>query len=386
MFDDQRSFISRSFLQATLDYEFRAYLDEGRDAEVLTKLQGWHARAKLTETQAEGAFIQTFFEELWGYGQAGRAKTDDHTIAPKFAIKDAGASGGKGIADLALGWFRGGSEAVPQVLCEFKDIRSNLDTKQNRKGANFTPVEQCLNYVRGARKGMYGNETVQPWWAIVTDMNEFRLYWWDRVPQHIKFTISIKDKDLFVKHDLLSTSDEAQFDRFLFTKLFQRNMLISESGRPALWRMVERQGSREKKIEDEFYDHYKAVRERLFDVLRSHNADFTGTPTDLLRISQKLLDRFIFAFYCEDMGERMLFPPQFVRDYLKNRSIEAYYDTEGSEIWDFMRKLFGLMNKGGVLGRQQVPEINGGLFADDALINSLFIPNHIFCGPCPRHE
>jgi hypothetical protein len=103
MFDDQRSFISRSFLQATLDYEFRAYLDEGRDAEVLTKLQGWHARAKLTETQAEGAFIQTFFEELWGYGQAGRAKTDDHTIAPKFAIKDAGASGGKGIADLALG-------------------------------------------------------------------------------------------------------------------------------------------------------------------------------------------------------------------------------------------------------------------------------------------
>jgi Eco57I restriction-modification methylase/TaqI-like C-terminal specificity domain len=378
MFDDSRSFISRTFLQANLEHEFQAYLDEGRDSEVLTKLQAWHTRAKVTETQAESAFIQTFFEELWGYGQAGRAKTDDHTIAPKFSIKDAGSSGGKGIADLALGWFRGGSEAVPQVLCEFKDIRSDLDTKQNRKGANFTPVEQCLNYVRGARKGMYGNETVQPWWAIVTDMNEFRLYWWDRVPQHIKFTISIKDKDLFAKHDLLSTSDEAQFDRFLFVKLLQRNMLISESGRPALWRMVERQGSREKKIEDEFYDHYKAVRERLFNVLRSHNSDFTGTPTDLLRISQKLLDRFIFAFYCEDMGERMLFPPQFVRDYLKNRSIEAYYDTEGSEIWDFMRKLFGLMNKGGVLGRQQVPEINGGLFADDALINSLFIPNHIF--------
>jgi Eco57I restriction-modification methylase len=378
MFDDSRSFISRSFLQSTLDFEFRAYLDEGRDAAVLVKLKSWSERTKQSETQAETAFVQTFFEELWGYGQAGRAKSDDHSINAKFSIANAGASGGKGIADLALGWFRGSSDAVPQVLCEFKDIKSGLDAKQSRKGANFTPVEQCLNYVRGARRNMFGNEPVQPWWCLVTDMNEFRLYWWDRVPQHLKFTISLKTKDLFAKHDLLSENEDAQFDRFLFAKLFQRDMLISESGRPALWRMTERQGSREKKIEDEFYDHYKGVRERLFDVLITHNPSFAGTKTDLLRISQKLLDRFIFAFYCEDMGERMLFPPQFVRDYLKNRSIEAYYDTEGSEIWDFMRKLFGFMNNGGTLGRQQVPKINGGLFADDPLIDSLFIPNHVF--------
>ncbi len=378
MFDDSRSFISRSFLQSNLDFEFRAYVDEGCDVAVLAKLKSWSERVKQSETQAEGAFAQTFFEELWGYGQTGRAANDDHTINAKFGIANAAASGGKGIADLALGWFRGRDDAVPQVLCEFKGIKSDLDTKQNRKGANFTPVEQCLNYVRGARRNMFGNEPVQPWWALVTDMNEFRLYWWDRVPQHLKFTISIKNKDLFVKHDLLSESDDAQFDRFLFEKLFKRDMLISESGRPALWRMTERQGSREKKIEDEFYVHYKGVRERLFRVLVTHNPNFTGTKTDLLRISQKLLDRFIFAFYCEDMGERMLFPPQFLKEYLSNRSIEAYYETDGDEIWVFMRRLFTFMNDGGTLGRQQVPKINGGLFAEDPLINSLMIPNHVF--------
>ncbi|MGC9958872.1 hypothetical protein [Roseiarcus sp.] len=75
---------------------------------------------------------------------------------------------------------------VPQVLCEFKDIRSKLDAKQNRKGSTRSPVEQCLNYVRGARRGLFGNEPIQPWWGLVTDMNEFRLYWWDRLSGSIR--------------------------------------------------------------------------------------------------------------------------------------------------------------------------------------------------------
>jgi type I restriction-modification system DNA methylase subunit len=378
MFDDSRSFIGRPFLQSTLDYEFKDYLEAGKDEEVLARLKKWHGRAKLSETQAESAFIQTFFVETWGYGLSGQGSSDDHTLVPKFDVPGAGAKGGSGKADVALGWFLGKANEVPQVLCEFKDIKSDLDTKQNRKGSNHTPVEQCLNYVKGSRRNLFGNETVQPWWGLVTDMNEFRLYWWDRAPQnYIKFTISSK-KDLFARHDLLAAGPDAQFDRFLFWKLFQRDQLISLSGKPALWRTVEKQWLREREIEEEFYNHYKGVRERLFSVLRTHNNEFKGSATDLLRVSQKLLDRFIFAFYCEDMGERMLFPPQFIRDHIKHRSIEGYYDTEGTEIWEFFRKFFKLMNTGGKIGQQPVPHINGGLFADDALIESLTIPNHVF--------
>ena len=351
MFDDQRSFITRSFLQSNLHYEFQAYRDEGRDDGVLAKLQAWHSRANLSETQAESSFIQAFFVEMWGYGQSGHSKSNDHTIVPKFAIAGAGAKGGSGEADLALGWFRGGVDAVPQVLCEFKDIRSELDTKQNRKGSNLTPVEQCLNYVRGTRKSQFGNEPVQAWWGLATDMNEFRLYWWDRAPgQYLKFTICGKRDDLFFTHDLLSDGDDAKFDRFLFTKLFQRDMLISHSGKPTLWRLVEKQGHREEEIEEEFYTHYKRVRERLFDLIVTHNDHLSDRKSDLLRVSQKLLDRFIFAFYCEDMGQRMLFPPQFIRDELSRRSMSEYYEAEGTDIWEFFKRLFAHMNKGGAFG------------------------------------
>src|SRR5271166_146469 len=78
------------------------------------------------------------------------------------------------------------------------------------------------------------------------------------------------------------------------------------------------------------------------------------------------------------MGERMLFPPQMLRDFLKGRSVEPFYDENGSELWDFFKRLFALMNSGGTLNRLTLPEINGGLFAPDALIDGLSIPNHVF--------
>ena len=155
-------------------------------------------------------------------------------------------------------------------------------------------------------------------------------------------------------------------------------MLLSEAGRPLLLRLVERQGTAGRSLEGDFYDRYKDVRERLFNVLRLNNPQFPGRPGELLRLTQKLLDRFIFAFFCEDMGERMLFPPQMIRDLLKNRSIEVFYDESGSELWDFFKRLFTLMNTGGTLNRLTLPEINGGLFEPDPLIDGLSIPNHVF--------
>ena len=377
MFDDSRSFITRAFLRAEFDLDYRAYTAE-QDAELLKRLEDWDGRLRLSETQAEGAFTQTFFVDTWGYGEAGRVAPDEHTIIAKFPIPGEGAGGGAGEADLALGWFRGRKDAIPQVLCEFKDIRSKLEAKQNRKGSTRSPVEQCLNYVRGARRGLFGNEPVQPWWGLVTDMNEFRLYWWDRAPsEYIRFFIRREDL-LSGEYDLLSGSEDARFDRYLFAKLFSRDMLLSEAGRPVLLRLAERQWTRGRKLEGEFYDRYKEVRERLYNVLRLNNPHFPGRPGELLRLTQKLLDRFIFAFFCEDMGERMLFPPQMIRDFLRSRSIEPFYDENGPELWDFFKRLFGLMNTGGTLSRLTLPQINGGLFEPDPLIDGLSIPNHVF--------
>ena len=95
---------------------------------------------------------------------------------------------GRGSRPSALGCFRWIGSLSPQVLCEFKDIRSRARREAKPEGKHAQPVEQCLNYVRGARRGLFGNEPVQPWWGLVTDMNEFRLYWWDRAPaEYLRF-------------------------------------------------------------------------------------------------------------------------------------------------------------------------------------------------------
>lgn len=301
MFDDSRSFVTRAFLRAEFELDYRAYT-AAADAELLKRLRDCDGRLRLSETQAEGAFTQTFFVETWGYAEAGRVAPGEQTLIPKLPISGEGAGGGPGEADLALGWFRGRRDAIPQVLCEFKDIRSKLDAKQNRKGNNRSPVEQCLNYLRGARRGLFGNEPVQPWWGLVTDMNEFRLYWWDRAPaEYMRFFVRREDL-LSGGYDLLSESEDARFDRYLFSKLFARDMLLSEAGRPPLLRLVERQWARGRKLEGEFYDRYKEVRERLYNVISLNNPQFPGRPGELLRVSQKLLDRFIFSFFLRRHG------------------------------------------------------------------------------------
>ena len=119
---------------------------------------------------------------------------------------------------------------IPQVVCEFKDIRSALDKPQNRKGNARSPVYQARDYSWNARRGLFGNEPVQPRFAIVTDMDEFRLYWWDHFPdRYLRFKIS--SGDLFNPTTLLGKDEEARFDRFLFWRLFRPDMLLSEAGR-----------------------------------------------------------------------------------------------------------------------------------------------------------
>lgn len=173
--------LERDFLRAEFDYEFEDYKASGADDALLDRLEAWKSRELKKETQAEASFIRRFFAETWGYVEDGEAP-GRFSIHPKFRIRNAGQTGSTGEADLALGWFGQGESNVAQVVCEFKDIHSALDAPQNRKGNKRSPVMQARDYLWNARRGMFGNEPVQPRFAIVTDMNEFRLYWWDYFP------------------------------------------------------------------------------------------------------------------------------------------------------------------------------------------------------------
>lgn len=70
MFDDSRSFITRAFLRAEFDLDYRAYTAES-DAEMLGRLRDWDGRLRLSETQSEGAFTQAFFVDTLGVRRSG---------------------------------------------------------------------------------------------------------------------------------------------------------------------------------------------------------------------------------------------------------------------------------------------------------------------------
>ena len=371
--------LDREFLKAELDYEYRDYCSDGVDAPLHERLKNWASRKVTRETQAETQFTQTFFVETWGYRPDGTG-ADVFNLHPKFPISGSGQGGNRGEADLAIGLFGVGQQEIPQVVCEFKDVRSGLDAPQNRKGNNRSPVQQAKDYLWNARRGLFGNEPVQPRFALVTDMDEFRLYWWDHFPdRYLKFRIGSAQGQLAFDDipPLSADGEEARFDRFLFWRLFRPDMLLSDAGRTRFERLIERQGKVEQKLEDKFYEDYRAYREVLIRHIMLHRPEGV-TRSGAVRLGQKLLDRLIFLMFAEDMGGRVGFPANELQHQLAWYSNNPMHEGEGTDVWERLKVIFGRMNTGGRIGELDVHKFNGGLFADDPAIDALRLPNHVF--------
>ncbi len=385
MTEFEHSFISKTFLRSVWSHDYETFKDSTEEQSLIERLHRWANRAALNEVAAQAALLEEFFHITWGYVQSGQIGTEAYyTLRPAFPISGAGQRGGTGEADAALGFFqRNDVNATPQVLVEFKDIKSALDAPQRRKGNARSPVKQGLDYLYAARKGMFGYEPIIPTWAIVTDMNEFRLYWADRGErQFISFTIN--PTNLFQGASLLGAGEAARFDRFLFTRLFHRDTLIvrGPSGRSALLDLIRQQRFRQSELESQFYSEYRNYREHLYRTLLVHNGPetdrFPGTRGRLVRLAQKILDRSIFVFFCEDMGRALGFPPQIFRDYLIKQVDDTYFDPQGDDVWRWLCRLFNAMNGGNAFGDHRINQFNGGLFAADSELDRLYIPNSVF--------
>lgn len=382
-----QALLSDAFLRAVFDKEFSEFRDSPEEHALVKRLEKWASKSFQKETSAEAAFLNIFFEETWGYTPSGKAESGEgFTCYPQFPVSGAGAGGSSGKADAALGMFeRADVPGTPQILCEFKDVRSNLDAPQKRKGNTRSPVKQCGDYLREAMKPLYGNEAIQPTWGIVTDMNEFRLYWRNTMPaQYQRFVIRRKKADdgIALLPDVNSVTVNAEavsFQRFLFARLLHADTLLTTGGPSRLLKLVKDQRFEEKKIEKDFYLEYRAYREFLVDLLIDHNPSFKGTKGQLVRLAQKLIDRCIFVMFCEDMGEQLSFPPNALSDYLSELSKSQTFDEEEQDAWNKLKELFTAMNEGKKFRSRPINRFNGGLFAADAALEGLRIPNSAFC-------
>ncbi len=365
------------FLAAAWADDFKLYVDSGKDAQLLDRLTKWAARVQLKEMSSSAPFIKHFFHDIWQYALQGDHADGTYNCHPEFPVAGAGQTGGKGEADLALGHFRPVSRPPPQVLCEFKDIKSGLDAQQNRKGNSRSPVRQAWAYLHESRERLTGNELVEPQWAIVTDMNEFRLYYWSKgLAQSQRFVITSKTDP---SQTLTWTGESGVFERFLFWKLFSPEMLLAEKGPSQLARLLKTQITHEQDIEEGFYRDYKAYREHLYRTIAVSNPDFPGTKGKLVRLTQRFLDRCLFLLFCEDMGKALQFPPNLYRDELIAYSQGSLYGPDDTFPWDRLKSIFRAMNKGGAVGKHTISRFNGGLFESMSELEDLHIPAFLFC-------
>ncbi|MFI0400537.1 MAG: Eco57I restriction-modification methylase domain-containing protein [Thiolinea sp.] len=377
---------SHAFLMSCWSADYATYCAGDTDSRLLTKLTHWAEKDFQNETGAEGGFLELFFVELWGYARSGKQeKAAGFTLAQQFAIEKAGQNGGVGKADAAMGWF--GASALPdtpQVLCEFKDVRSGLDAKQNRKGNDRSPVQQCADYLHFAKCQFtpYGTEKIQPTWGIVSDMNEFRLYWNSRMPQQYERFV-IKRKSLAESGVvLLDSGEKARQQRFLFSRLFHADWLLNRGSEPPLLGLLSMQRIQEKSLEKTFYFEYRAYRDALFKTLQAANPTYKDQPRQLVRLTQKLLDRLLFVLFCEDMGAYLQFPVNLLRDLLIKDSQDEELQPNAMDVWEEkVLRLFKSMRNGGTFRTHQISRFNGGLFAADSDLDELHVPNKVFFTP-----
>lgn len=374
---------SADYLKSLWSEDFQKYLDSGTDNTLREKFIAWDKRDKSqSETQSEQGLINRFFVETWDYWESSaRPGVLDYNLFPKFKIKNAGQGGGTGEADLALGNFKEkATSQIPQVLCEFKDIKSSLDAPQNRRGNNRSPVKQCFDYLKHAFDDTDTNSVVFPSWGLTTDMNEFRLYS-RRVGMGSYQQFFIRKPQGWKGSSLTEEGNVAAFQRYIFQRLFHRKMLLTEYGKSDLEKTLEAQRIQENNLEKSFYIEYQAYREFVFSSILEANKDtFEGTPGHLVQLTQRFLDRCIFILFCEDMGSSLRFPTNLLRDVLVDQSRQAFYSPDHDNIWSLVKQLFESMRDGGYFPPEHtIPHFNGGLFAALPELEQLKIPNRVFC-------
>lgn len=311
-------------------------------------IKGWqtafkdHDLSKAKETSLQGKFFSKFFCEILGY-----TMQDDG--AEIWTLKQEAKTEVDGKeADGSIGYYSKDKEKTHCVI-ELKDAQCNLDAKQVSRENKQTPVEQAFQY-------LYKFADCD--WVIVSNFRYTRLY-------H-----KSKGQTAYEEFDILNLHDEKEFKRFYYC-LCCENLLDKFSNSP-IDLLIKQSGEADIDITKAFYSEFKQVRKILFEHICKNNPNYDKKL--LLEKTQKLLDRFIFIFFCEDTTG--LLPHNTVENIYK--MAQNSFSMSPCRIWEQFRGLFVAIDKGNSNVNPPINAYNGGLFAYDEILDSLIIQDEMF--------
>lgn len=301
-----------------------------------------HDLSKAKETSLQGKFFSKFFCEILGYTMQDDGQ-EVWTLKQEAKTEVDGKE-----ADGSLGYYSKIS-AKTRCVIELKDAQCNLDSKQQSRESKQTPVEQAFQY-------LYKFADCD--WVIVSNFRYTRLY-------H-----KSKGQTAYEEFDILNLHEEREFKRFYYC-LCRENLLNEQANSP-MDLLIKQSGEADIDITKEFYAEFKTVRKILFEHIVENNPDFDKKL--LLEKTQKLLDRFIFIFFCEDTAG--LLPHNTVENIYK--MAQNSFSLSECKIWEQFRGLFVAIDKGNNNVNPPINAYNGGLFAYDEILDKLIIKDEMF--------
>jgi hypothetical protein len=278
-------------------------------------------------------FLTDIFLNLLGY-TAPAGPSDTFTLSRETHVVVDGQ-----FADAALGRF-GGERQEFIVAVEGKGTRDPLD--RPFAGRKMSAVDQAYRYAINFPCD----------WIIVTSMRETRLYHKGSNQQTYERFETVR-----------LASEPALLRRFVFVLGAAR--VVPEAGECHLYSLLHASTSVGRRLTNDFYAIYAELRQKVFAGLRDENASVA--PQEILRCTQKLLDRVLFCAFCED---RHLLPGDTVQGAFSHS--DPY---NPKPIWENFRGLFRAVDRGNA--GLKIPAYNGGLFATDASIDALLVPDEV---------
>ncbi len=282
--------------------------------------------ARQKESAVRGVFLQRLFHEVLGYRPFGGN-------AASWSIEEE-ARLGPGSADAALGEFgHGGKRILAPVELKGADTR---DLDAIMPGRHKSPVQQAWEYAM---------DTPGCRFVVLSNMVEIRLYAVGHTRQ------------AYESWNLLDVADkDSEYQRLRL--LLGADSLLSGA---TLQLLAESQEA-DKEITRRLYADYKTWRVNLIVALAQAN----GLPfRDILRHAQTILDRVLFIAFAEDRG---LLPAHTLAECHRHRN-----PYRPQPVWENFQGLFRAIDTGNAA--LHIPAYNGGLFAPDAELDALRVPD-----------
>ncbi len=131
---------------------------------------------------------------------------------------------------------------------------------------------------------------------------------------------------------------------------------------------------KEENITKQLYKDYSNFKQDLFSSLCDWNTGLDKLT--LFKASQKLIDRFLFVFFCEDNNG--LLPANSISEIIKHWNKLREMD-EYRPLYDIFKKYFEYINSGRAAAgdKQEIFAYNGGLFSTDTLLDQLIIEDNV---------